>query len=169
MSRLWNTPIFVLATVYFILDGVFLHVTRPIAEWLSRKKLLERARRWVTSLGPYGALALFAIPVIVMEPAKPLSAYLLATGHFFWGAVIFITAEVIKLTVVERLFQLNKRKLLSIPLFAWGYGYWRRVMNFLESTAAWQASQQMVRAAADWIRHQRQHFQLLQRRVQRQR
>lgn len=71
--------------------------------------------------GPYPSLALFAVPVIVLEPAKPLSAYLIATGHFFAGAVIFITAEVLKLTVVERLFQLNKKKLLSIPAFAWCY------------------------------------------------
>jgi len=35
---------------------------------------------------------------------------------------VFIAAEVQKLTVVERLFQLNKKKLLSIPLFVWGSG-----------------------------------------------
>ena len=69
----------------------------------------------VTSLGPYPSLAL-------LEPAKPLSAYLIGTGHFFAGAAVFIAAEVQKLTVVERLFQLNKKKLLSIPLFAWGSG-----------------------------------------------
>jgi hypothetical protein len=87
-----------------------------------------------------------------LEPAKPLSAYLIATGHFFPGAVVFIAAEVLKLTVVERLFQLNKKKLLSIPAFAWGYGYWRRMMDFLESTKAWQAARQMARQAADWVR-----------------
>jgi hypothetical protein len=42
--------------------------------------------------------------------------------------------------VVERLFQLNKKKLLSIPLFAWGYGYWRRMMDYLETTAASRTS-----------------------------
>jgi hypothetical protein len=121
MARVWNTPIFAVATVYFIMDGVFSHVTRPIAVWLSKKKLFEVLRCWATSFGPYGSLALFAVPVLVLEPAKPLSGYLLATGHFFYGALVFITAEVLKLTVVERLFQLNKNKLLSIRAFAWGY------------------------------------------------
>jgi hypothetical protein len=115
---------------------------------------------------------LFAIPVIIMEPAKPLSAYLVATGHFFSGAVVFITAEVFKLTVVERLFHINKPKLLSIPFFAWGYGYWRKLMDFLESTKAWQAARQMIRTSADWVRQQRRHFQLelvtLKRRLQKQ-
>jgi len=87
MTGAWNAPIFAFATVYFIIDGVFSHVTRPITVWLSKKKLLERVRRWVTSLGPYPSLALFAGPVIILEPAKPLSAYLLGTGHFWSGSL----------------------------------------------------------------------------------
>jgi len=100
MTRVWNTPVFAVATVYFILDGVFSYITRPITAWLSKKAFLVRLRRWVTSLGPYPSLALFAVPVVALERAKPLSAYLIATGHFFAGAVVFISAEVLKLTVV---------------------------------------------------------------------
>jgi len=61
---------------------------------------------------------------------------LIGTGHFFAGAVVFITAEVLKLTVVERLFHLSKKKLLSIPAFAWGYGYWRQMMDAVQSLEA---------------------------------
>jgi hypothetical protein len=150
MTRAWNTPIFAIAAIYFVVDGFFSTVTRPLTAWLSKMRLLERVRRWVTSLGPYQSFALFAVPVALLEPAKPLSAYLIATGHFFPGAVVFIATEVLKLTVVERLFQLNKKKLLSIPLFAWGYGHWRRMMNFLESTAAWKACRQIVADLAKW-------------------
>jgi hypothetical protein len=132
------------ATVYFIVDGVFAYVTRPITVWLGKKKLLERLRRWATSLRPYPSLALFAVPVIILEPAKPLSGYLVATVHFFAGAVVFITAEVLKLTVVERLFHLNKKKLLSIPAFAWGYEYWRKMMDVVESLEIWRASRRLA-------------------------
>jgi hypothetical protein len=118
MARLWNTPIFILATMYFVVDGVFSHVTRPIVVWIAEKKLFERMGLWVTSLRPYPSLALFAVPVIILEPAKPLVGYLLGTGHFFAGAVTFITAEVLKLTFVERLFQLNREKLLGISILA---------------------------------------------------
>ena len=152
MVRAWYTPIFAIATVYFIIDGAFSYVTRPITAWLSKRKLLERGRRWVTSLGPYPSFALLAVPVIILEPAKPLSGYLIGTGHFFLGAVVFIMAEVLKLTVVERLFQLNKKKLLSIPLFAWGYGHWRRMMDLLESTKAWRMSRRMANEGAGWVR-----------------
>ncbi len=152
MARVWNTPVFILATVYFVVDGMFSFVTQPIARWLANKELFERVRLWVASLGPYPSLALFAVPVIVLEPAKPLAAYLLGTGHFFAGAVTFITAEVVKLTLVERLFQLNREKLLSIPVFAWGYQYWRRIMDAVESMALWKVSRRLATDAARKLR-----------------
>jgi hypothetical protein len=58
MTRIWNTPVFILATVYFVVDGVFSHVMQPITEWIAKKKLFERARLWVTSLRPYPSPAL---------------------------------------------------------------------------------------------------------------
>ena len=152
MPRVWNTPVFILAAVYFVVDGVFSHLTQPITAWLAKKELFERVRLWVISLGPYPSLALFAVPVIVLEPAKPLAAYLLGTGHFFAGAVTFITAEVLKLTLVERLFQLNREKLLSIPVFAWGYQYWRRMMDAVESMPLWKVSRRLAADAARKLR-----------------
>ena len=152
MARIWNTPVFILATVYFVADGILSHVTRPITVWIAKKKLFERMRLWVTSLRPYPSLALFAVPVIILEPAKPLAGYLLGTGHFFAGAVTFITAEVLKLTFVEQLFQLNRAKLLSIPAFAWGYQYWRHMMDVVESMEVWRASRRLVRKGGQMFR-----------------
>ena len=152
MVRVWNTPVFVIATVYFVVDGIFSYVTRPITVWLAKKQLLERVRLWITSSRPYPSLALFAVPVMILEPAKPLSGYLIGTGHFFAGAVTFITAEVLKLTVVERLFHLNKKKLLSIPAFAWGYRYWRKMMDVVESLEIWKASRRMAVRAGNVVR-----------------
>src|SRR5260370_40655734 len=145
MARTWKTPVLVLATVYFVLDGLFSYVTRPIAVWISKMRFLQRIRRWVVSLRPYPSLALFAVPVIILEPAKPLAGYLAATGHFCAGAITFVAAEVLKLSLVERLFQLNRKKLLSIPVFASGYKYWRRMMDVLESLEVWQASRGVKR------------------------
>src|ERR1700692_537889 len=152
MARVWNTPVFILATAYFVVDGLLSYVTQPITAWLAEKKLFERVRRWIISLGPYSSLALFAVPLIILEPAKPLSAYLIGTGHFFAGAVIFITAEVLKLTFVERLFQLNRKKLLSIPAFAWGYRYWRQMMTLVESMEVWNVSRRLVQNGAGFLR-----------------
>ena len=147
MARIWNTPVFILATLYFVVDGIFSYVTRPIVAWLAASNFFERIRLWIVSLRPYPALALFAVPVLILEPAKPLAGYLLGTGHFFAGAVTFITAEVLKLTLVDRLFQLNRAKLLSIPAFAWACGKYCAVKSWLMSFEAWQRVLRWSRAA----------------------
>jgi hypothetical protein len=115
-------------------------------------QIFERIRRWIVSLQPYPSLALFAMPVIILEPAKPLAGYLAATGHFCAGAITFVTAEVLKLSFVERLFRLNRRKLPSIPAFALGYRYWRRMIDVLESLEIWKASRRPAKNAAHMLR-----------------
>ena len=127
MRRIFRPVGFVLVAVYFAVDAVFSYVTRPFVGWIGKHPAFNRIRAWIVSLNAYSALALFAVPVMVLEPVKPVAAYLMATGHLVSGLGSLVGAEILKLTVVERLFQLNRNKLLSIRAFAWGYGYWRRV------------------------------------------
>jgi hypothetical protein len=152
MARFWNTAVFAVATAYFVVDGVLSYVTRPMTVWIAKKKFFERTRLWVVSLRPYPALALLVVPVIILEPAKPLAGYLAGTGHFGLGAITFVTAEVLKLTFVEQLFQLNRKKLLSIPAFASGYYYWRRMMDLVESMEAWKAARRLADNTAHLLR-----------------
>jgi hypothetical protein len=163
MDRFWKTAVFIVATAYFVVDGVLSYMTRPITAWIAKRKLFERARLWVVSLRPYSALALLLVPVIILEPAKPLAGYLMGTGHFGAGAITFITAEVLKLTFIERLFQLNRKKLQSIPAFAFGYQYWRRMMNLVESMEIWKTSRKLADNAAHllrarWLQFKRVHY-----------
>ena len=162
MAHFWKAAVFVVATAYFAVDGVLSYVTRPITVWVAKRKLFERARLWIVSLRPYPALALLVVPVIVLEPAKPLAGYLMGTGHFGAAAITFITAEVLKLTFVEQLFQLNRNKLLSIPAFALGYRCWRQMMDMVESMEVWQASRRLVENTAHllrtrWLQFKRVH------------
>jgi hypothetical protein len=164
MARVWNGPVFIVAALYFVVDGMFSYVTQPITVWIAKLRLFDRVRRWIVSLGPYPSLALFAVPLIILEPAKPLAGYLIGTGHFFTGAVTFIAAEVLKLTFVERLFQLNREKLLSIRVFAWGYQYWRHLMDVIESLEMWRASRRLAANAgrvlrARWMQYRTQWAQ----------
>lgn len=53
------------------------------------------------------SLALFSVPMIVLEPIKPLAAYLAATGRILSSFVTLIVGELLKLVLVERLFSLR--------------------------------------------------------------
>jgi hypothetical protein len=150
MARFWNTPIFILATVYFVVDGVFgcrrcFCLRHAAHKRVDCKKEAVRAR---ANLGDFVAALPFAGPFCrpchYFGAGQALRGYLIGTGHFFAGAVTFITAEVLKLTFVERLFHLNRTKLLSIPAFACGYRYWRYMMDVVESLEVWKASRRLA-------------------------
>ena len=147
MNRTLKPLVVVLAAIWFLADAVFSTIAHPLARWLGEHWVLFRLRAWIRSLRPYSALALFAVPLIVLEPVKPVAAYLAATGHVRSGLIVLVVGEILKLVLVERLFSLNRDKLLSIPAFAWAYGKYRLVMDRLESMEAWQMVRRWSRIA----------------------
>jgi thiol:disulfide interchange protein len=115
-------------------------------------------RAWIKSLRPYPSLALFAVPLIILEPVKPVAAYLAATGHVRLALMVLILGEILKLVLVERLFSINRDKLLSIPAFAWAYGKYQLAKDWLESTEAWQMVRRWSRIARFSIRSRLAQF-----------
>jgi len=152
VNRIWKPFIVGLAAIYFVADALFAMVAHPLSRWLSHQRLFSRLRTWIRSLRPYPSLALFAVPVIVLEPVKPVAAYLAATGRFMASLTVLVVGEILKLVLVERLFVLNRDKLLTIPAFAWGYGKYRLARNWQESLEAWQMVRRWSRVARLAIR-----------------
>jgi hypothetical protein len=89
--------------------------------------------------------------VIILEPIKPVAAYLAATGQVLSGAVTFIVGELLKLVLVERLFHLTRDKLMRIPAFAWAYGKLIEVRTWLQATEAWRTVRALSHAARDYV------------------
>ena len=54
--------------------------------------------------------------------------------------------EILKITIVERLFHIGRDKLLTIPAFASVYHYIMRWLAWLEALPPWQAVMRQVRA-----------------------
>jgi hypothetical protein len=152
VNRLLKPVIYVLAGIYFVADAVFATIATPVADWLAERRILDGVRRWIVSLRPYPTLALFAVPVIVLEPVKPIAAYLAATGHVVLAVAIFVLGEILKLVLIERLFALCHAKLMSIPAFAWGYRQYRQIMDWFVATDAWQAVRRGYKLAQYKIR-----------------
>ena len=151
MKRILKPITYILAAIYFLVDAVFMAVARPISRWLGRYFEFKRLRAWIKSLPPYPSLALFSVPVIILEPIKPLAAYLVATGQFLSGVSAFVACELLKLVLVERLFHLTRDKLMRIPAFAWVYGKFSEMKAWLQATEAWRAIRALSRAAKDSV------------------
>jgi hypothetical protein len=151
VKRILKPVTYIAAAIYFLVDAVFMAVARPISRWIEWHFEFRRLRGWIRSLSPYCSLALFSVPVIILEPIKPVAAYLAATGQVVSGAVTFIVGELLKLVLVERLFQLTRDKLMRIPAFAWAYGKYSEMKAWLQATDAWRAIRALSRAARDTL------------------
>ena len=138
MSRIFKPFVFLLAGIYFLVDAAIWMLARPVIRWLADHWIFGRLRKWVMSLGPYPTLALFVVPVLVLEPAKPFAAYLAATGHVANGLMVLGVAEFLKLVLIERLFCISRDKLMSIRAFAWCYAKFQQVQSWLTSFGAWR-------------------------------
>ena len=108
----------VLVTIWLIFDDVIDAVLSPVFGRLSQWSIAIKAERWARSLRPYPALALLLVPAIVIEPAKLLALYLIGEEHYISGVIIMIAAFGAGIVFLERVFDLNRDKLLSIPWFA---------------------------------------------------
>jgi hypothetical protein len=134
------------AVLYFLIDALFFALIKPLASWLSKLRIFARVGTWVRSLGPYPTLALFVVPFVVLEPIKPVGFYLIASGRVMNGALLIGVGEILKITIVERLFQVGRDKLMTIPAFARCYEFVLSWRAYLETLAVWQAMLRWVRA-----------------------
>jgi len=129
-----------LAVAYFLIDAFFVLLVRPIGRWLDRSPVFLWIVTWIKSLGPYQSLFLFIIPLIVLEPVKPLSLYLISTGRQFGGVLFLIVGEAIKILVLERIFRITRPKLMSFRAFAWVYNRIIRLFAYLQSLSMWKSA-----------------------------
>ena len=134
------------AVLYFVIDALFFALIKPFATWLSGLRIFTCVGSWVRSLGPYSTLALFVIPLVVLEPIKPVGLYLIATGKVSDGTLVIGVGEVLKITIVERLFQVGRDKLMMIPAFARSYEFVMSWRAYLATLAIWQAMLRWVQA-----------------------
>jgi len=139
IRRFVKPVIAVLAIAYFLIDAVFLSIIRPLASRLAKLPVFAQVGAWVASLGPYPTLALFILPVVILEPVKPVGAYLMASGHVLEGVLLIVVGEILKITLVERLFHFSRDKLLSISWFARGYDVVTHQLEWVKSLPAWKA------------------------------
>ena len=132
--------VWALAVAYFLIDAFFVLLVRPIGRWLDRVPAFLRIATWIKSLGPYPSLFLFIVPLIVLEPVKPLGLYLISTGRQVGGVLFIIVGEVIKVLVLERVFRITRPKLMSFRAFAWAYNRIIRLFVYLQSLRMWKSA-----------------------------
>ena len=141
------------AAVYFLIDAIIFSIIKPLSRRIFRLPIFQFIGSWIASLGPYTTLTLFVVPLVVLEPVKPLGVYLIATGRTLGGLLVIVLGEVLKITTVERIFHIGRDKLMRIRVFAWAYNFVVGWLDWLQALPPWQATKRHVRTVVHWVRN----------------
>lgn len=138
------------ALIYFLIDALFLSLVRPIGRWLMALAVVRRLQAWIDGINRYAALALFLVPLALLEPVKPLGFYLIARDRRVLGLCILVAGELVKVTLLDRVFQMTKPKLMTFPWFAWCYAQWTAIAERIRSHPVWRQIRDRLRALRRW-------------------
>jgi hypothetical protein len=133
-------------------------LARLVAQ-LGRLPFFAWLERVIARLPPYGALAVFAVPVLTLFPVKLLALYWLAAGHKMLGFGVIVAAKIVGTAIVARLYQLTQTQLMRLAWFAALHARWtawkNRILAIVRASAAWQSitrARLRARRAWRWIR-----------------
>jgi hypothetical protein len=153
VRRALRVPLVAVAVAVVLVDDAFRAVVLPGVRALAALEPVRRVEALVARLHPYATLALFLIPLAIIEPLKLYGLFLFGQGRWIAGSVTFVVAKVVGLGLAERLFAVSRDKLLSIGWFAWCYrklvAIKEAIHGWLVTTSFWPAAVRLVRRARE--------------------
>lgn len=174
-SRIWQSllrlPFRVIKALFGWLLALFIlfeewgwEPLQRVLAWVGRLPGLRWIEGRIKTLPPYGALAIFLLPTLLLLPVKLLALWLIGQGKVLAGTLVILTAKVVGTAIVARLFSLTKTTLMQLAWFARLYTHW---------TVWKEALLEKVRASWPWrlgrvLKHRlRQRWQRLSKRWKR--
>lgn len=120
--------------------------------WIGALPVLRQIERWIASLPPYGALALFLLPSAMLLPIKLLALWLIGQGHAGPGLTVIVAAKLAGTAILARLFALTQPALMRLAWFARLYMRWVTFKNELLARVRASAGWKLAHALADQAR-----------------
>ncbi|MCB8821568.1 hypothetical protein [Microvirga rosea] len=148
LRRILNPPLLVLAICVVLIDDAFRAFVIPAVRAFARLPFMRWLEALIARLPPYGILALFLVPLAIIEPFKIYALYLFSLGHFASGLLTFFVAKVVGVGLAERLFAVGRDKLLTIAWFAWCFGKTVAIRDivhaWLQGTRLWRQAKRFI-------------------------
>lgn len=92
--------------------------------WVGQLPGLRWIEARIRALPPYGALAIFLLPTLLLLPVKLLALWLIGQGQVLLGTLVILSAKLAGTAIVARLFSLTKATLMQLAWFARLYTRW---------------------------------------------
>lgn len=92
--------------------------------WVGQWPGLRWVEARIRALPPYGALAIFLLPTLLLLPVKLLALWLIGQGQVLAGTGVIVAAKLVGTAIVARLFGLTQSTLMQLAWFARLYTRW---------------------------------------------
>jgi hypothetical protein len=125
--------------------------------WLGRLPVWRRVEAAIARLPPYGALAVIALPGLLLLPLKLVAVALVVQGHARAGLLVIVLAKLVGTALLARLFTLTRPALLRLDWFAELYTRWvawkSALLARVRASWLWRAARALRRSARQrWAR-----------------
>ena len=110
---------------------------------LARLPFVGATEKWIAALPPYGALAVYAVPFLVLLPVKLFALWLISQGHALYWVTFIVAAKLAGTAALARLYTLTHPALMRLEWFARLYARWtawkEALIAQVRASAAWRA------------------------------
>jgi hypothetical protein len=121
LKKLLAAPLVLLAAVLILIEDWLWDDLARLAAAIGRLPVFSAVEAVIAGLPPYGALACFGVPTLLLVPVKLAAVYLISHGRPTLGLLTVIVAKVVGTALVARIFTLTRPNLMRIEWFAWLY------------------------------------------------
>ncbi len=140
-KKLFIPPMVILAAaIMFFEEWLWDHLTTFMA-WVARARIFRWLEARLSKLPPYGAMAVFLIPGLMLLPVKIAALYLMTRGHAAAGIGIIVAAKVVGTAIVARIFTVCRPALLTVRwfrrLYEWIGRLKKRLYTAIQAMPAW--------------------------------
>ncbi len=155
LKKLFYPPMVILAAaIMFFEEWLWDHLATFMG-WVARARIFRWLEQRLAALPPYGAMAVFFIPGVMLMPVKIAALFLIAQGHPLSGLFVILAAKVVGTAIVARIFAVCRPSLLTVGwfrrLYEWIVRLKTRLYAAIKSMPAWAAVVRWKNAIKSWL------------------
>jgi hypothetical protein len=118
LKKILAAPFVLLAAIVVLFEDWLWDDLLRLAAALGRLPGLRQAEQLIAALPPYGALAAFSLPSLLLLPVKLAAFWFIAHGQASLGMLTVVMAKIVGTALLARIYALTQPQLLRIAWFA---------------------------------------------------
>ena len=156
LKRVFITPPIWLAASIFLIWEFIWDVTARLMARLGAIKAIHAVEIRISALPPYWAILVFLLPSTILIPAKLIGLNAIAHGHWLLGSLIFISAKIVGMALLSRIFNLTRPALLELTWFLrfydWVMVYRNRIHAYLDNWPGYQRAKHQISSTLSMLK-----------------